>query len=134
MYKCKHFKIQELVPPHVYEERGDKSWLLLDARSLFTLDTIRDNFGPVVVNNWHSGGDRRWSGLRTPESPYYSPYSQHTFGRAFDGLLLSYDVEKARSFILANKEKFPHLTGLELGVSWLHFDTRNVDQIMTFGA
>ena len=26
MYKCKYFKIQELVCPHVYEKYGDKSW------------------------------------------------------------------------------------------------------------
>lgn len=61
MYKCSHFKIQELVPPAIFEARGEKAWELLDERLLITLDRLRDRFGPITVNNWHSGKDREWS-------------------------------------------------------------------------
>ena len=80
MYKCEHFAIHELVPPHVFEQRGEKAWELLDDRLLVTLDRLRERYGSMTVNNYYWGSDREWSGLRTNDSPYYSPYSQHTFG------------------------------------------------------
>jgi len=132
MYKCEHFIIQELVPPAVYSDRGNKAWELLDPAALFTLDSLRDRFGVITVNNWHLGGDRQWSGLRTPDSPYYSKYSQHTFGRAFDCLFTSTTAEDVRQTILANPEDFPEITSMELGTSWLHFDVRNCIKIKTF--
>jgi len=133
MYKCKHFKIQELVPQHVYEARGDKAWELLDKNALITLDLIRDAFGATTVNNWHIGGERNWSGLRTSDSPYYSPYSQHSFGRAFDCIFSSRTTSQVRQAILNNRDEFPLLTAMELDTNWLHFDTRMVERrIFTF--
>jgi len=131
-YKCKYFIIQELVPQHVYNERGDKAWELLDDRALRTLDALRERFGVVTVNNWHIGGNRNWSGLRTPDSPYFSAYSQHTFGRAFDCLFNSFTAEDVRQDILAYKDEFEFINSMELGTSWLHFDVRNSDRIKTF--
>ena len=90
-YKCKYFKIQELVPPHIYEKRGDKSWELLDSRALMAIDSLRDLYGPIIINTWASGGNRKWSGLRTPEYEGYSETSQHTFGRAFDCIFKNTD-------------------------------------------
>ena len=134
MYKTNHFTITELVPPQVYEERGDKAWSLLDDRALKTLDTLRDKFGITTVNSWSWNGDRKWSGLRTPDSPYYSKYSQHSFGREFDCIFRDKTAEEVREYILDNQEEFPHIRGLELGVSWLHFDVGNRpgDGIYTF--
>lgn len=131
---CRWFEIRELVPRHVYEARGDRAWQLLDAGMLAVLDRLRERFGPMIVNNWHRSGEREWSGLRTPGSPYYSPYSQHSFGRAFDVLFLRADVETVRQHILANPELYPEIGGVELDVSWLHIDGRNVDGILRFNA
>ncbi|MBL4759383.1 MAG: hypothetical protein JKY80_00805 [Mariprofundaceae bacterium] len=135
-YRCKHFNIKELVPKHVYEARGDKAWELFDDRALRMIDALRDHFGVVTVNNWHVGGERNWSGLRTEDSPYYSAYSQHTFGRAFDCLFTSVASEKVREEILAKpKADFAYLiTGIELATSWLHVDVRNTNRIKTFTA
>lgn len=134
MYKCRHFDIEELVPPHVYEERGYKAWELIDERILRTIDTLRDNLGSATINNYRWGGDRKWSGLRTPESEFYRPYSQHSFGRAVDMVFSKVTAEEARQHIFANKEKYPYIYAVELGVSWLHIDCRNTDRIFTFGA
>ena len=134
MYQCKHFEIYELVPPSVYEKRGQKAWELLDERALVTLDTLRDNLGVCTVNNYYFGGSRKWSGLRTPESPYYSPTSQHSLGKAFDCLFKTVSAEEARQHILSNRDLYPHITGLELDVSWLHFDIRNATPIKVFTA
>jgi len=134
MYKCKHFIIQELVDPATYRMRGDKAWELLDNRLLITLDKLRNRYGRMTINNWKWGSDRKWSGLRTKESPYYSAYSQHTFGRAADCLFADYTAEQVRQDILNDKDHddFKYINSLELGVSWLHFDIRNTDRIKAF--
>ncbi|MDQ6971716.1 MAG: hypothetical protein Q9M30_03625 [Mariprofundaceae bacterium] len=134
MYHCTHFKIQELVPSAIYNARGERAWELLDERMLISLDKLRDRFGPTTVNNWHSGKDREWSGLRTKESPYYSATSQHSFGRAADCLFSHTNAESVRQAILAapDDEDFALIGSLELGTSWLHFDVRNCKRIKTF--
>lgn len=134
MYKCKHFKIQELVPPEVYKDRGDKAWYLLDDRALETLDTLREHFGPTTVNNWLWEGRRMNSGLRTCDSKYGTQYSQHRFGRAFDPIFKGIDTEEVREYVLSHQDEFPHIRGLELKVAWLHFDIGNRpgDDIYTF--
>jgi hypothetical protein len=125
MYKCKHFKIYELVSEDIYKKRGEKAWYLFDSRALEMLDKVREFSGSLTVNNWYWKGNREWSGLRTPESPYYSPYSQHTYGRAFDCIAREKTAQELREHILSNPEEFPYIRGIELGVSWLHFDTGN---------
>lgn len=132
-YKCKHFVIQELVDSETYAQRGEKAWELLDDRILRYIDSVRDVFGPLTINNWHVGGDREWSGLRTVRSPYYSPYSQHSFGRALDAISFSVSAEEMRDWVLENKQLLP-MGGVELGVNWLHVDLRNYDGVKTFTA
>ncbi len=139
MYTPKHFATRELVPPQVYNVRGEKSLQLLDDRALITIDQLREDYGPAVINNWSFwkpnkwyGDIRKWSGLRIKGCPYGSQFSQHRYGRAFDMLFKNATAEDVRSGILANPENYPYITSLELGVSWLHFDTRNCDRIMTY--
>lgn len=134
MYKCTHFEIHELVPRHIYKLRGEKAWQLLDDRLLLTLDLLRERFGNMIVNNWKWGGDREWSGLRTPESPYYSPTSQHTFGRAADIIFKEVSAAAVRGEILraVNDPIFNSIRSIEMDVSWLHFDVRNCSRILTY--
>ncbi|RKZ70564.1 MAG: hypothetical protein DRQ44_00210 [Gammaproteobacteria bacterium] len=134
MYKCEYFSIHELVPPHVFHKRGEKAWELLDERLLITLDSLRSRYGSMTVNNYYWGKDREWSGLRTSDSPYYSAFSQHSFGRAADCLFTGKSAEEVRQDILANPQDddFKLIGSLELGVSWLHFDVRNCDRIKTY--
>lgn len=122
----------ELVPPHVYEERKELAWQLLDSRALRSLDMLRDKFGGIIVNNYHTGGDRKWSGLRTRGCPHYSEYSQHTYGRAFDCLFMDTDAATVRNYVLLHKTEFPEITAVEKDVSWLHFDCRNCAPIKIF--
>ena len=132
MYKCDYFAIHELVPPKVYAERGELAWELLDEKALVTLDQLRKKLGRTTVNNYKFGGDREWSGLRTPDSPYYSKYSQHSFGRAFDCIFEKVTAEEARQYIKLYPEIFPYLNSIEEEVSWLHFDVRNCVRIKTY--
>lgn len=134
MYTTKWFKIEELVPPQVYKDRGDKAWQLLDDRLLMTLDRLREKYGSMTINNWSYGGNREWSGLRTSDSPYYSKYSQHTYGKAFDIIFKHVTAEKVRQDISANPDAFAFelINSFEEGTSWLHIDCRNAPRLYTF--
>lgn len=131
-YKCKHFKIHELVPPQVYKDRGEKAWELMDLRLLISIDKLRDEYGQATINNYEFGGNREWSGLRTPASPYYSPYSQHTFGRAADIIFKDHSAEDIRKDIALFPEDYPLINCIEEDVSWLHVDVRNCQRIKWF--
>ena len=132
--KSKYFKIHELVPPHIYNKFKNKAWKFIDSRLIETIDTLKEIFnkGTMIINNYYWNGGRKWSGLRTPESPYYSETSQHSLGNAVDILFSDYKVEEVRRYILNNIDKFPYIKGMELDVSWLHIDTRNEDNLVTF--
>ena len=133
-YKCKYFIIEELVDPETYKKRGDRAWELLDYRMLVTIDRLREKYGKMTINNWKWGKDRMWSGLRTPESAWYSQYSQHTYGRAADIIFHDITAEEVRQDIIANPDDpaFEFINSIELGTSWLHADVRNTNKLKTF--
>lgn len=127
--KSKYFKIYELVDKDTYSKYGVKAWKFLDDRAIQMLDKIKEQFseGTATVNNYYWKGDRQWSGLRTTKSTYYSPYSQHTFGRAFDVVFSDYTSDEVRKYILDNRDEFPLITRIEGDVYWLHFDVANTE-------
>lgn len=142
MFNPRFFETREFVPPQVYNVRGEKSIQLMDDRILITADDLRARYGPAVINTWFFwnknspvwiGKDsRRWSGLRTKNSPYGSAFSQHRFGRAVDMLFRDVTADEIRQDILKDTDLFPLITSLETGVSWLHVDVRNCERIMTY--
>lgn len=112
---------------------------------LKTLDALRERYGMVIVNTWHSPflqqhyGYRDQSGYRNrfhyaSVAEYLKSHSQHKYGRAADCLLVERDATAAqvRKDILENPDWFPLITAIEDGVNWLHFDTRNCDPVMVF--
>ncbi len=82
MKKAKRFVIQELVPPHVYEKRGELAWEIIDSSSIDLIDKLAEKFGTVYINTWHFSRQPfndvfYWSGLRTFEyliKDFYSHY------------------------------------------------------------
>ncbi len=133
-YKCTYFNIKELVSQSVYNDRGEKAWQLFDPRLLLTIDLLREHYGPITINDWSSGHHNESRGLRTPASPYYSTFSQHTHGKAFD--LIFHDIFASQVrvdlFAHATTPRFIHITSVEMAVDWLHIDVRNCDRILKF--
>ena len=127
-YKCKHYKIQELVDPDTYGRFGEEAWMFFNPAFLRSADAVRDHFGVrCTINNWLWGGNRKWSGLRPRLCSIGAGYSQHRFGNAGDILLDGVRAEDARKEILEHKDDiFTEVMCLEDEVDWLHMDCRNI--------
>jgi len=123
----KHFKIHELVPKKMYEKYGEAAWRYVDPRLVESIDKLKEHFnlGTMTINNYFWGGNREWSGIRTPDSPYYSYGSQHSYGNAFDIVFSNYNAEEVRQYILENQNHFPYIRRLEDKVNWIHLDVAN---------
>ena len=130
-----YLKLHELLPPFLYENLDEElGWKLIDDNLIESIDKIKSVFpdGSMMINNYKWGGDRKWSGLRTADSQWYSPTSQHTKGKAIDAVFSAYDVNEVRGYILANPDEFPHIKGIEMDIAWLHVDTRSSKEVVLF--
>lgn len=128
-YRCAWFGIEELVPRHMFEEYGEKCWEFFDDRLLLTLDSLRDVYGPIYINDWKR--EIEWNGLRTPEYPNYRYSSQHNFGRAANMKFENWVAQEVIDDIIKQPKlaEFEHINALRVDVSWVHIDLRNSDRI-----
>lgn len=131
MYTPKYFKIWEMVPKDFYtkyQKRGaDYLWtILFDERLLRSMDTIREQFGPMKVNDWKAGGNNQYRGIRPPSCKIGADLSQHRFGRAVDLIPHNYSPSEIRADIIQDQmgEPYKFIGGLEMKISWLHIDVR----------
>lgn len=139
MYKCKYFKIQELVNPSLLKKIGETiAWTIFDENLLILADALREKYGAITINT----NGLTDCGLRDPQSKTGAKYSMHKIGRALDGHIVS--IEKAAmKYINADERKnfkikeynkirqellkdpkFAKLN-FENNINWLHFDTGN---------
>lgn len=127
-HKVRNFKAWELVPPEIYQAKGDDSLGAFDARILWTLDAIREFYDrAVTVNTWHEGGKFSQRGLRTdPAMLLKTPLTQHRFGRAVDFDIDGITVEQFRADARGPKlaTVLQYVTRIEAGkeVTWNHID------------
>jgi len=158
----KNFYLDEfydVVTYHNHRIKGSLDQLAnaLDLVLISALQQIRDYMNePASINDWwkvyvkHNGDLKKtlaevkakridqWSGVRFPNSPYFSPGSQHSYTRrkAADVIFKSNGwLPKAQSFVY-HRFKTLGLGGMEVNVSWLHVDTRKLNpqakRIFTF--
>lgn len=123
--------LDEYIDQETYQKYYKKPHYLMGLinKDLPPLDQfMRERYGSVTINNWWSGGDREWSGLRTPKSAYYKRLSQHgDFCNASDKLFANMTAKEVEEDIKKNYvELFRDrgLTCLESGVTWTHTDLR----------
>jgi hypothetical protein len=127
-YRPTSFIIQELVAPEIYKARGERAWELLNPLALMALQSVRDKFGPITVNNWHAGGSFKESGMRSFGTSTGAAYSMHRYGGAYDCKSKSATPTEMCEYILKNRHEFPYVTAIENPAatpSWMHIDSRN---------
>ena len=141
MYKCKHFKIQELVSPIVYSQWGDKAWMFFDEDFLKDLDTIREHWDrAIIVNNWAKGGNLKQCGLRSNLDDLVKNkktlyLSAHCMGKAVD----MHDTKGSNRALfnlvynLIEQKKLKKIKRLENLINtptWVHADQFQADKIV----
>ena len=141
MYKCKHFKIQELVSPIVYSQWGDKAWMFFDEDFLKDLDTIREHWDrAIIVNNWAKGGNLKQCGLRSNLDDLVKNkktlyLSAHCMGKAVD----MHDTKGSNKALfnlvynLIEQKKLKKIKRLENLINtptWVHADQFQADKIV----
>ena len=135
--KSKYFKIHELVPKKMYDDKGESAWRYVQKSHIKILDKIKEHFnlGTMTINNYYWNGNREWSAGRNTGSKWYSEYSMHSYFQAYDIVFSHYSAEEVRNYIIENhKSELEDIGGIELGVSWVHIDFRNEDRLVLFNA
>jgi len=134
IYKPKHFDLQELACPHIYDKYGDAAWQFFSPYLLVTLDLIREKLNkPIYVNNWQIHGSFDERGFRCIQCDlvkkaiaegrlYVSP---HMLGQGADFDVKGLTAEEVRQWIIKNQDLLPYPIRLEDGVNWVHLDVRN---------
>lgn len=133
MYKCKFFKIRELVNPEILKQISEYTlWMLFDDRLLRCADLIREKYGACTVNS----GTLVDCGLRQMDSKNGAKMSAHKFARALDLHIVALDKkyagnkeEKTKAYDAVReellKDKRFDCLNFEMGITWLHIDTYN---------
>ena len=143
-YIPKHFMLQELVPRETYRDHGQRAWKFLNPLALWTLDALREEYGPVIVNDWIWDGQWSYRGYRPAGCKVGAKDSAHRHGNAFDCNFKGFDAERVRQDLFMSvkknvppKECFKYITEVETGISWFHFavtnHNRDADGIFVFG-
>lgn len=123
------FNIEELVCDHTLSKFGNQAWDFLDTDFLHCLLVIRRDI--LQKPMWCNGNGAKQRGLRCNLCPLVKekkvPYiSAHVQGKAGDFTITGMTAEQARQKIKEKAYLLPHPIRLEAGVSWLHFDVREV--------
>jgi hypothetical protein len=111
-----------------YQSRGDQ-WMinvLFDERLLRVADILREEYGPMTINDWAWGGTNQFRGFRSGGCNIGADLSQHRFGRGLDLIPKDIRAGKIREDIIDDQmgESYKDVGGLEMGITWLHIDTR----------
>lgn len=132
MYKCKNFKLYELLPKEVYKDEV-QGWELLDDKLKKTIDVVRDILGiPLICNNWFVGGRRNLCGYRPSICETGATFSAHKKGMAVDLISTNMTAHDMREKIKANQDKLPYNIRLEKWdkngneIGWTHLDVKDM--------
>lgn len=128
-YKCRHFRIEELVDQFTFNKFGELSWMFFDPNALRMIDGLREYFDtPIYINGWLWKSESQFRGLRPRYYAKGVTHSPHHFGKAFDMTFKGMTADEVRNRII-NDQDHPHLNfinRIEAKVNWIHADTMNI--------
>lgn len=125
MQLTENFSLKELVHPELLRILGNRAASALNPLLLTSLQALRDEFGPIVVNGTYKGRTFVDSGLRQPHDMQYAKYSAHKFGFAADCKFKDVDPIQVQKHILEHPNDYPYIIRLEnaeITKTWLHVE------------
>lgn len=130
MYRCRYFSIEELVAPELLEALGeDKCWDLIPEIVKLTLDRIRAEYASaygdtIKINDWHIGGNYKYSGVRPKNCPIGAKYSRHKQWLAFDIKPWKGDIENLQEIITTFDSDFnlSRVESFDYTPTWIHIE------------
>lgn len=139
MKLTENISLQELISKEHYESQGELAIRAINKRAPRAIQFIRNEYGPVKINDWLWGGEFNESGVRLSHHKYYRPYSDHSFGNAFDLKFSESNFKDVIKDIKNSPEVYIPLgiTGLEINTDgWVHvsFANYNAKGIVLFDA
>lgn len=149
-----NFDVREFVSKAIFEQPGiNPRWFVSEKqikyaeflKSFFTtyfkttLGNDKVKTVSVVINNWHTGGPKQYSGFREPKCTEGASLSQHRFFNAIDtelfivmhdGTRKEVDYKEIHAVIQANEAEFmanglTTVESVEIATGWLHSDFRH---------
>lgn len=127
-----HFKVHELVCPHVYKKYGDRSLMFADPRLLEWLEWFRNAIGrAVIINTYGGGGKYNQRGYRCNVCPIVMDktidndmyLSAHTRFQAVDFSVNDMSDAEVRVWIMNHAKEMPYRIRMEKDtVGWTHID------------
>lgn len=132
MKVSKDFRIEEFVPPEIFNVYGTSSTWFVQPQLVVLAQFIRDYFeATMTINTWYRGGVFKERGYRIPASTTGSKYSQHKRGAAIDFTIKGLSADEVRRTILDNQQVFlaQGLTAIEdeeFSPTWVHADIRYI--------
>ena len=94
-YTAENFDLREFVPESTYKLLGEGSLRLINNKLIIIAQELRNLLQvelkakykraiPLTINNWHTGGQFKESGLRSLITSTGARFSQHKLGQAID--------------------------------------------------
>lgn len=125
-----HFDLQEFIPRLIWNGYKEKSIWFINPKIVALAEFVRKYFdAPVIINNWHTGGQFNERGYRVPMSNVGAKFSQHKLGNAIDinvkGLAAG-EVSKRiiKDYALFKVHGLTTIENPEATPTWTHLDVR----------
>lgn len=128
----KNFIAQEFVPPETYTILGDDSIKLIHPEMLIFIQRLRNDLGvPIIINNWHKGGNFKYRGYRPAGCGVGNSSSQHATNpaNALDFDVVGFTADTVRKYLQTNNSRYPMITRIERDVNWVHVDRKDIGSL-----
>lgn len=152
MKLSENFDLREFVPQSTYNKYGVNARWFVSALMVNVAEFYKEFFGnyykikypgkvksvSIVVNNWHYGGNKQYSGYRPPDYTHGAKESQHRHHNAFDCEIkinflddtsIEADYVEVHKVIQENESLFlskgvTTVEDVKIAKGWLHTDFR----------